>query len=256
MSAITDHFEQPADYSVKVWRYMDFAKFVSLISTSKLFFSRVDRLIDSYEGSLSRANVKQRPEFYCDELKDAGISLEGFLEFERRHGLNAKWLRKWTYVNCWHANEHESEAMWKLYGQTNQAVAIQTTYRKLVHALPQDTYVGLVQYIDHENDLMPEGDLDDLYPFFHKRRSLEHEREVRALIQKKPKTKDGAITLRRSNSLRGKSVHVELNMLIENVYVAPSCEQWFFDAVDNVRERFGLQAPLCPSTLDLEACFE
>ena len=33
-------FIQPENENVKVWRYMDFTKFVSLIDAGRLFFSR------------------------------------------------------------------------------------------------------------------------------------------------------------------------------------------------------------------------
>jgi hypothetical protein len=40
-----------ADGDSKVWRYMDFTKFVSLLDGNALFFSRADRLSDAWEGA-------------------------------------------------------------------------------------------------------------------------------------------------------------------------------------------------------------
>ena len=37
---------------------------------------------------------------------------------------------KSTLVNCWHQNEFESEAMWRLYSENNKGIAIQTTLQR------------------------------------------------------------------------------------------------------------------------------
>jgi hypothetical protein len=39
-------FQKPEDENAKIWRYMDFTKFVSLLDTKSLYFTRVDRLGD------------------------------------------------------------------------------------------------------------------------------------------------------------------------------------------------------------------
>jgi hypothetical protein len=51
---------QPDQPSVKVWRYMDFTKLVSLIDSRRLFFPRTDQLGDPFEGSWPRINVHGR----------------------------------------------------------------------------------------------------------------------------------------------------------------------------------------------------
>ncbi len=68
MSAETGHpvFLSPDDPNIKVWRYLDFTKYVSLLETRSLYFSRSDRLGDPFEGSLSRANPRLRPLMYKD----------------------------------------------------------------------------------------------------------------------------------------------------------------------------------------------
>lgn len=53
MPVITDFDKQPEDKDCKLWRYMDFSKFMSLITTSQLYFSRSDKFPDIYEGHLS-----------------------------------------------------------------------------------------------------------------------------------------------------------------------------------------------------------
>jgi hypothetical protein len=45
-------FTTPSDGNVKIWRYIDIVKFLSLLEKRALYFSRVDLLGDPFEGSL------------------------------------------------------------------------------------------------------------------------------------------------------------------------------------------------------------
>lgn len=47
----TWQFQKPKDLNVPIWRYMDFTKFVDLLDTKTLFFTRADRFDDQFEGS-------------------------------------------------------------------------------------------------------------------------------------------------------------------------------------------------------------
>ena len=49
---------QPIGKRTKIWRYMDFAKFVSFLSKRSLYFCRVDKLGDPFEGTLSERDYE------------------------------------------------------------------------------------------------------------------------------------------------------------------------------------------------------
>ena len=103
-------------------KYLDFTKFVSLLETKSLFFVSADHLNDPFEGSLSALNKELQPSL-----------------FERKffkNQINRSEMRTRVAVSCWHINTHESAAMWKLYAKTNEAVCIQSTYKRLRAALP------------------------------------------------------------------------------------------------------------------------
>src|SRR5208283_5194086 len=86
----------------------------------------------------------------------------------------------WSFVNCWHMNEVESAAMWKIYSTSKDSVCLQTTFARLRDVLPEDdVYIGVVNYISYDRDMIPDD--NGLWPLFHKRKSFEHERELRAL---------------------------------------------------------------------------
>jgi hypothetical protein len=118
-------FEPPKDENVKIWRYLDFTKLVSLIDSRSLFFSRLDTFDDPFEGSYTKINVVARsivPSGIPDEFKENYLKMN-----EGRSGFNRNWP-KFNFASCWHMNEHESAAMWKLYLKSDEGIAIQSTF--------------------------------------------------------------------------------------------------------------------------------
>ena len=89
MPAQSNHpvFEAPSDTSIKLWRYMDFTKFVSLLDSNSLFFSRADLLGDPYEGSTSHFNQAAWPNVYKNDI------LVATLQATSNHN---EWQRQWT----------------------------------------------------------------------------------------------------------------------------------------------------------------
>ena len=47
-------FTAPTNENIKIWRYMDFTKFLSFIDKKTLFFTRVDQLEDKFEGRFTK----------------------------------------------------------------------------------------------------------------------------------------------------------------------------------------------------------
>ncbi len=120
-----------------------------------------------------------------------------------------KQLRDRILANCWHMNERESAAMWKLYAEGDK-VRIQSIYRKLLDALPKDVGMGIVTYIDFEEEPIPEGNV--LANFMHKRKSFEHEREARVLRWLSSEETPPPV---------GQWQSVNLQELVEHIFVAP-----------------------------------
>jgi hypothetical protein len=139
-------------------------------------------------------------------------------------------------------NPFESAAMWELYAQRNSGIATKTTFKRLKDSLGDNTpdliKFGLVKYIDFENEWEPEGNL--YYPFLHKRRSFEHERELRAISQLEMEG-DTSDPKQKTEAEAGKYVTVDINTLISNIYVAPKAPSWVGDLVKAVAVRYGLK---------------
>lgn len=48
-------FEKPSNEDAKIWHYMNFSKFVSLLDSKMLFLTRADLFEDKFEGMLPKA---------------------------------------------------------------------------------------------------------------------------------------------------------------------------------------------------------
>jgi hypothetical protein len=234
VAANTTHevFVQPASPNAKVWRYMDFTKYVALLEAGALYFCRIDKLGDPFEGSTTVASKKAWEALFANpslqQISDWQASMAGFRRL----------VREGNFANCWHAAEHESAAMWRLYSGADEAIAIQTSYARLVHALPEKVMVGLVKYIDYDSAKMPGNNM--LWPIMHKRLSFEHEHEVRAVLMAMEETTSGQ---------SGRNVVVDLNALIERVYVSPSSPDWYYELVGTITAKLGFGFPMARSRL-------
>jgi len=169
----SEFIKKPQNENIKIWRYMDFTKFVSLLETKSLYYARSDKFEDRFEGSLTQMNIHNREIIFQD------ISPEFSSITKNSIKLNNQKFREFVFINCWHINEYESAAMWKLYSNTNESVAIQSTYLRLCQSfeiIDTNIFVGQVKYIDYSRDHVLDTNAFDR--FYTKRKSFEHEHEL------------------------------------------------------------------------------
>ena len=214
-------FPQPDDPTVKVWRYLDLPRLIWMLETHALTFARVDTLDDPFEGSIPPAVV--------DEWKSNPATSEVIARARRG-------LRRQTFVSCWHANNVESEAMWRLYCGSRDGIALQTTYQRLDASLPAEVLLGQVTYLDYETDTNPPT--DELSLLMRKRQAFEHEHEVRALICPGDHPPAGGDAGTRAPDDTVINVPWSANEHLEHIYVSPYAEEWYRDVVVAVLERF------------------
>lgn len=245
-------FVQPENGAVRVWRYMDFTKLVSLVDSRRLFFSRADQLGDPFEGSWPRLSVHARQQIPKDLPLE---SQQGFAKAMANIGKLSKLWPKHNAINCWHMNDYESAAMWKLYLKSNEGIAVQSTYEHLRDSIidGETVFLGLVKYIDYETEVIEAGNV--LTPFVHKRKSFEHEREVRALVMKVPIGKSGDVDLSQETISQGLKIKVDIERLVERIYVAPSAPDWFAELVRALIQRYGYKFEVVQSSLDEQPLF-
>ena len=191
-------FVAPENHRGKIWRYMDFTKFVSLLDKQALFFARLDKLDDPFEGSCPRMNVEARPAQIESWLGGNPEGHDGCNVREKAAAVSrgfSFWYqvqRRWIGVNCWHLGERESAAMWRLYLKSNEGIAVQSTYCRLRDALArasETVWIGRVRYLDYDEEMIWES--NGLAPIVCKRRSFQHEKELRAVIWHPPELPAG-----------------------------------------------------------------
>jgi hypothetical protein len=140
--------------------------------------------------------------------------------------------------------------MWKLHLQSNEGVAIQSSPSRLSESFrptPHEVHIGEVAYLDYSKESF--GGIDNIFwPFLYKRKSFEHERELRAIIWE-PRH-DQWKGVGEQNVRAGVSVQVTLETLIEKVYVSPTARGWFLDLVASVSKRYGIVSAPQRSDLD------
>lgn len=254
---VVRYYWQKREYDIpapndKLWRYMDLSKFISLISKREIYFSAAKCFADPFEGAKGVIGRKEIwDSFYSDFLRNALLTVPGadparFSEDELQqeterllHDLHAGGIesREHTFISCWHMNDFESEAMWKLYSKdTTNAIAIQTTYQRLYDALGKDPYIaiGKVKYIDFTKRFSSVS-----HPYWYKQKSFDYEREVRAI----------AINIHEKGT-HGVYYPVDIDLLIENLYVSPYAPQWFYDVIQSVLDKYGLKKSILQSQMN------
>lgn len=188
---------------------------------------------DPLDGSLSKANVEAR------ENKDSKLPKKVYKQIADLH----KNARYHVFINSWHMNDFESAAMWKLFLQSSEGMAIRSTVGNLKKSFEiSGTYevnVAKVEYIDYETYVIPERNILD--PFVHKRKRCEHERELRALTLILPgKLGDDSIDFSVSNPNDGIYVNVYVDVLIDRIFVSPTALPWFYDLTKSVMKTYGV----------------
>lgn len=197
-------------------------------------------LLNFEPGQFFRQAIENPPEGYLNELskEEVGQHSQRLLKELERAGLSTK---KFTFVNCWHENEFESEAMWRLYSNYfENAVAIKTSFKNLYISMGKNPSIkiGRVKYLDLNNEYAGVNDA-----FWRKRKSFEHEREVRAILIH-PGCND-----------RGKIIKCDLSILIEEIFVSPKSPAWFIKIINDVNNKYGLKVKVSTSQLNEEPFF-
>lgn len=244
-----------------IWKYMSLAKFVDLLKTKELFFCRADLFEDKFEGASPIADFYLRQQV-LEQIRTLSVGSETlkvsdgkqWIEVGKGEDLNFIFeeARTMHFINCWHKNKEESEAMWKLYLQGNEGVAIQSTVNDLIDSIDKtDKYVMFdnVEYINYESMNIPQF-LTNKYQwtaqYFIKRNHYSHEKEYRAVIRKidfnKVKEKEGVVYDKdKQIENKGLKVDVDLQTLIKGVYVSPMSAPYFREIVDDLIEKYCLK---------------
>ncbi|RDI09793.1 hypothetical protein [Flavobacterium sp. AG291] len=216
------------DNDTIVWKYMDLSKFLDMLLCRQMFMSRSDKFEDQYEGTFSEPTY--------EELKKLSENNPEFLDYHKTH-------RKNVVISSWHINEYESFAMWQIFTKNNEGLAIQSTIGRMQEALaPEnryDMYIGAVNYIDYKKEYVP---LDNaFFPFLFKRKSFQYEREVRIISD---------LSSQNIYINEGIKANVDINKLIDKIYIHPKSENWYKNLVIQLMQQLGFDFTIEKSDLE------
>jgi hypothetical protein len=265
-------FQSPEPVS-RLWRYMDFAKLVSVLANKSLFFPSATKLLkdDQYEGLfiLPKTSPSINP-----DLVDTMIALTGHTKEQVMSELSITMAQGWefmkpvppsVFINSWHMNDDESDAMWKIYARDmSQGVAIRTTFARLMECFSTthyDIFIGAIKYIDYSSHEIDHGNAFNR--FLHKRTAFAHEREVRAICQPMESFarmgQDGKVSDQESQRAKdfsdgttrnkGLTVPIDVPTLIDAIVLSPASPSWFADAVKSAVSAFGFNTPIVWSAM-------
>lgn len=206
-----------------------------------MYFCRIDRLKDPFEGTLPAISARA-----AEAANAAWYRPEGNFNMPLPERI-MEMTRNTVFVNCWHMNEAESAAMWQIYGTDSPSIAVQTSYRRLRDCFatyPKRINIGVVQYIDFRSAFVNPYCVLDIALV--KRRSFDHERELRVFVGSDGDPKQIELGL---PTVEGVEVPVDLDQLIEVVYVSPTAPRWFGPLVEAMMRRYGCEKPIVCSDL-------
>jgi hypothetical protein len=146
-------------------------------------------------------------------------------------------------MSSWHNSEEESYAMWKIYAQGTAGLAIQTTFARLrqaFHATDKPIWIGKVAYYSEKHG---DGGRRGLRRYLQKRSVYSYEKEVRCCY--KPQADEAEQEL--CGSAAGVYIGVDLDQLIERVYISPYAPRWFRELIVGINKKFGVEKEIVHS---------
>lgn len=257
--------------NARLWRYLSLDRLIDLLSASELFFAPLATFAksDPFEGYLPTVALDAYASIFRKGVTDSEHTRRVVEEHRNRQGFpltdaergaleaSLEMLRtqprqifaaisKATTVNCWHASEIESEAMWRLYSENGKAVAVETDLDALKVSIeeretPHSVRIYPIKYLDfYDTQIQPRDCLVEghLVPLL-KRISYQHEREVRAFITKVgPTPREGAnVEFWKPEPVR---LPINVKAMVKAVHISPYAVAPFPTSVVRVCEAFGL----------------
>lgn len=256
---------QSEDLDRTVWRYMPFAKFISLITYQALWFSKLNILQDTYEGMLPAESKR--------EMREENQEIKSWFNTPEFHRQIDAWVdenendgRELLVVNCWFLGERTSQRMWSEYGSSHDAVAIKSTIGRLVNNVfvPRDehrSHIGLVSYIDYGSYRMSSYEAHQAIEraFLKDRERFSHEQEIRIVTMSIKTTSCASMEGEKytAEEVSGKNMNnfenpginvcVRLDRLITEVVVSPNAQEWFEKLVRRIVDLSKLPVPVTRS---------
>ena len=252
------------DLDKPIWRYLDFSKFVALLENKSLFFSKVNFFEDKFEGI---HNAITKDDHY-DITNDGEIiripypiderAQNNSEDYKKYISKNLDLLKASVGINCWRFNQNDSHAMWRIFLNSDEGVAIKTSINSLKKSLPnlpdfQKLHLGKVKYIDYKNEKIP---LDNMFnSFFYKNIYFDHESELRILHYHVKNEYHGTFYNNNLKPIESSGITLNINpeILIHEIILSPYASDWFSNLVKDLSsKKYNLKIPVKNSVIELK----
>jgi hypothetical protein len=260
-------------------RYMDLAKFASLLQSRSIFHCKMSGFDDGLEGGLTSNDylaftnelahfdlarelwpVVQESQEQRQVRLDRVERIRSIVDQETFETIFGPMLkndaveyferaRRWVYVSCWNKAQTECAGMWSLYGADN-SICICTTVHQVAKNLQFDglevtnAVMAEVDYLDHGEGYFADQKLG---AFVSKAEPFGFEKEVRIIAW------DGSKNygeLAQENPCAGFfSRALDLNLIINKIVVSPKADSWFKAVVEKLCNVYGLNVAIEHSSL-------
>lgn len=229
-----------------LWRYMSYSKFQDLLTTSSLYFSRIDCFEDKLEATM--------PNGSHDFARRTENPWQAFELYNVEEQLRI--LGTTVFANCWHINDSENPDMWKNYVTTqgNEGIAIKTTFENLSKCFKTNRTLTNVRmkYIDYKTEYA-----DYFFPNYIDLLSLKdnkfiNENELRIITIEDDYYEydpDSDENIKEVYPHKGEHINVDLHMLINEIYLCPESTPRFKHVVEVLLKTYAINVPINKSEL-------
>jgi hypothetical protein len=260
-------FVPPETSEQKIWRYMDFTKFVSMLARQCLYFTSLKKLSDQdpFEGLFPDTYFECRAWKTVEDIPErerwrltchprpGQTPLEMVQSQMEKFAKLVFHMRKTLFINCWHINNYDSLAMWSIYAGKGSGIAITSSYGALQASLRSERplFGGKIEYSDYSTGIIETNNIT-LTTAMRKRRRFDFEREFRVVfwddssVSKPDRLKE----VEKFVGPDGLEFPCDLSTLIDEIYVSPKSEGWFLDLVQSVAHTYGLNKEVRRSPSD------
>lgn len=234
-------------------KYLDLTKFISLLQNKSLFFCRLDKLEDQFEGITSKPNFEQRVKWYkhtrdVDKYFSVELTDEAILESVKKMYESEKRKKSINCINCWNKYDGESVALWKIYSNFGNGIMIKSKISNLIKSLSEskeEINLSEIHYLDYDTEVMPDGNA--MYPLIHKQKAYSYENEIRLIHQVNHTAWQYDWSKEKINE--GIFINADINELIDEIIIGPFSPKWMTGLVQDISTKYSLEKPITHSKL-------
>jgi hypothetical protein len=236
-------------------RYISLGKFIEMLNSCTLHLSRIDLFEDKTEGEWYAHLAKSANKAFKDWESKSQLSGELNVDDDNNSLVDTIMaLKKRSYISSWFSSDYLSIAMWKLYGITDEGIAIRVKKETIesLEELNRDYLQETGADILFSNVMYVEDDASEMEKLIDKNMSNKEWVKFRNLLLKHKSYKfeeeyrvsvmlpEGKTEYPRGIKL---TIGNDLNEFIDSIYLNPliHADHWYIEVVQKVLSTFNIE---------------